>query len=318
MRAQLAVLASLASAAAAAGLARLLVPPTPRLAPRLRPYTIGARTALGRAPGRARSPGAGGSPVDVVARLFRPILLAAADRLGRLIDRSSDEGLAGRIRRAGLFPDLPDLERVAYFRLLQLRTLVAWGVGGAAAAAALRLPTRSALAVAVLSLVTGATRQRGRLERAIEDRRSRMRVEIYTVNQLLAIRARAGGGAVHSVQSVVARGRGEVVGELGEALRLHRAGLRATEAFARIAELTPEPYCARTYRVLAVAEERGVDLAAALLALSEDVREARREGIRRAATRRRAAMLVPTIAILAPVMLLFVGAPLPQLVLGFR
>jgi hypothetical protein len=35
-----------------------------------------------------------------------------------------------------------------------------------------------------------------------------------------------------------------------------------------------------------------------------------------AATRRGAAMLVPIIAILAPVMLLFVAAPLPALVLG--
>jgi hypothetical protein len=50
--------------------------------------------------------------------------------------------------------------------------------------------------------------------------------------------------------------------------------------------------------------------------LSEDVREARREAIRRMATKRRAAMLIPTIAILAPIMLLFVAAPLPRIVFG--
>lgn len=38
--------------------------------------------------------------------------------------------------------------------------------------------------------------------------------------------------------------------------------------------------------------------------------------MRRAATKRRAAMLIPIIAILAPVMLLFVAAPLPSLVFG--
>jgi hypothetical protein len=32
--------------------------------------------------------------------------------------------------------------------------------------------------------------------------------------------------------------------------------------------------------------------------------------------RRRAAMLVPTIAVLAPVMLLFIAAPLPTIVFG--
>jgi Flp pilus assembly protein TadB len=69
---------------------------------------------------------------------------------------------------------------------------------------------------------------------------------------------------------------------------------------------------------LAAADERGADLAHALLELSEDVREARREAMRRSATRRRAAMLVPIIGILAPVMLLFVGAPLPQVIFGWQ
>jgi pilus assembly protein TadC len=93
--------------------------------------------------------------------------------------------------------------------------------------------------------------------------------------------------------------------------------LSAASAFRRLADETPEPSCARTYGFLALAEERGTDLGDALLSLAEDVRESRREAIRRAATKRRAAMLIPTIAVLAPVMLLFVGAPLPSLVLGF-
>jgi pilus assembly protein TadC len=145
-----------------------------------------------------------------------------------------------------------------------------------------------------------------------------MCIEIYTVNQLLAMRVRAGGGVVHAVQDVVRRGEGEVVSELADALRLHRSGWRAGDAFRRIAELTPEPFCARTYRLLATAEERGADLAPALLDLSEDVRETRRETMRRSATKRRAAMLVPIIAILAPVLLLFVAAPLPYLITGWR
>ena len=64
--------------------------------------------------------------------------------------------------------------------------------------------------------------------------------------------------------------------------------------------------------------ERGVDLAGGLLALSEDLREARREQLHKDAVRRRAAMLVPTIGILAPIMLLFIAAPLPSIVLGHR
>jgi hypothetical protein len=62
--------------------------------------------------------------------------------------------------------------------------------------------------------------------------------------------------------------------------------------------------------------ERGADLAEGLLALSAQLREARREAVRKQAVRRRAAMLLPTIGILAPIMLLFIAAPLPSIVLG--
>jgi len=127
---------------------------------------------------------------------------------------------------------------------------------------------------------------------------------------------RVGGGVVQAVQQLVDRGNGDVIDEMAEALRLHRNGMPASEAFERAAELTPERNCARTYSLLAAAEERGSDLAGALLALSEDVREGRREALKRAATRRKAAMLLPTIAILAPILLLFVAAPIPSILFG--
>ncbi len=143
-----------------------------------------------------------------------------------------------------------------------------------------------------------------------------MRIEIYTINQLLAMRVRVGGGVIQAVQQLSQRGSGAVVEELKEALRLHRSGMSASDAFSRVASTTPEAHAARTYALLAAADERGADLGEALLALSEDVREGRREAMRRQATKRRAAMLIPTIAILAPVMLLFVAAPLPSIVFG--
>jgi pilus assembly protein TadC len=202
--------------------------------------------------------------------------------------------------------------------MAQLRSIALGGGLAFAIGQVLGLAPVPRILLVVLGPVVGATRQQGALQRAIASRRERMCIEIYTVNQLLAMRVRAGGGVVHAVQDVVARGEGEVVSELADALRLHRSGWRAGEAFRRIAELTPEPFCARTYRLLATAEERGADLAPALLDLSEDVRETRRETMRRSATKRRAAMLVPIIAILAPVLLLFVAAPLPYLITGWR
>jgi tight adherence protein C len=164
--------------------------------------------------------------------------------------------------------------------------------------------------------VFGATRAKGRLDRAIADRSERIRLELYTVNQLLAIHLRTGAGPVQAVQRIVDRGSGAVVEELDEVLVWIRAGTGEAEAFERAAALTAEANAARTYKLFAAGTERGADLAGALRALSEDLRDSRREELRQAATRRRAAMLVPTIAILAPVMLLFIAAPLPSVVFG--
>jgi len=145
-----------------------------------------------------------------------------------------------------------------------------------------------------------------------------MRLELYTVNHLLAMHVRAGAGPVQAVQSVVDRGSGTVVDELEEALGWMQHGVSEAEAFRRAAELTPEPSAGRTYKLFAASAERGSDLGAALRALSEDLRDARREELRRLATKRRAGMLIPIIGVLAPVMLLFIAAPIPSMLFGGR
>jgi tight adherence protein C len=243
------------------------------------------------------------------------LLSTAAERVGDVIDGQSREHLVRRLRQARLFQESDD--PAATYRIRQFASVMGGTLGVGMTGGMLGMTGGQVAGMCVLGLVVGATRQRGRLDEAIEERRRVMAMEIYTVNQVLAIRVRAGGGAVHAVSRLVERGSGEVVDELREALRLHRAGMSTGDAFRRAAAETPEPSCARTYAFLALSDERGADLAEALLALAEDVREARREEIRRSATRRRAAMLIPTVAVLAPVMLLFVGAPLPSLVLGF-
>jgi tight adherence protein C len=169
-----------------------------------------------------------------------------------------------------------------------------------------------------LGFIVGATRWRGRLDRGSALRRERLRVELYTVNQLLAMHIKTGGGPIQATQRIVARGSGVVVEELAEVLRMIAGGTSPREAFARAAALTAEPQAARTYELLAAGTERGVDVAAALLAFSEDIRDDRREDLKKAATRRRAAMLVPIIALLAPVMLLFILAPIPRIVFGLH
>lgn len=312
-----AVLGALAAGVSLAALAAIVVRPTRRLAPRVRPYTLVSRTALGRSPdvlSVARpSMVLGGS---TLRRLFGPILLAIGDRVGGMLDGSSEEAMRLRIKQSGLYGDVPEAEQLAEYRLRQLGNAGLGALAGLAIGVILARGPVFLVAMVFLGGFVFAARARGALDRAIEERQQRMRIEIYTVNQLLAMRVRVGGGVVQATQQMVLRGNGAVIDELREALRLIRNGLPASEAFERIARATPEPHCSRTYALLAAAEERGADLGQALLALSEDVREARREAMKRTATKRRAAMLVPTIAILAPVLLLFVAAPLPDIVFG--
>ena len=303
------VLAAVCISVACAMLARAFVPPTVRLAPRVRPYVVASRSRLGHSP----------SPLDVesdapggpLGRLFGPPLVAAARRVGRLVESRSEAHLELRLRQAGLVDVSVDEHRV---RQVAQGTLAAI-VGGAVGAIVLRAPIAT-LAVAAGAGFWGVTRARAAVDRAIEARAVRIRLELPTITQLLALHVRAGAGPMQAVQRVVARGRGVVVDELDTALRRARGGGREADAFRSVAAATPEPSAARMYELFAIAAERGADLAEGLLALGSQLREARREEVRKQAVRRRAAMLLPTIGILAPIMLLFIAAPLPSIVLG--
>jgi Flp pilus assembly protein TadB len=307
----LALLAAAAIGGGAAAIASLAVPPTRRLAGRVRPYTLVARAALGH-PADVIPSRRAISAHGVVGRVFGPPLRAILPHLGRT-NGWSDERLARLLRQAGVDGTTPD-----EFRTRQIAEgAVVAGVAGLGVA----VLTHAALAVlvtAVAGYTVGSTRTRKRLEHAVTERAARIRQELYTVNHLLAMHVRTGSGPIQAVQRVVDRGRGVVVEELGALLGAIRHGVSEVDAFRRAAENTPEPSAARTYHLLAASAERGADLGRALLALSEDVRDARREQMHKDAVRRRAAMLVPTIAILAPIMLLFIAAPLPSIVLGNR
>lgn len=313
MSTPLLALAGASAALLCAGVAGLFVKPTPRLAGRVRPYTIVARADLGRSAdvlgvARPSAPTRGG----IVSRLFLPPLRAFAARVGRLVETRSDEHLRLKLRQAG-FHDLT----IEEYRIRALGQAALFTAVGASFGIAIRSPLLTLL-LALCGLIYGSTRWKGRIDRAITDRRERVRLELYTVNQMLAIHLRTGAGPVQATQRIVDRGTGAMVEELDAVLTWIRSGVSEPEAFRRAAELTPEPSAARTYKLFAAGAERGVDLAGALRALSEDLRDARREDLRRVATKRRAAMLLPTIAILAPIMLLFIAAPLPSVIFGSR
>ena len=297
---------------AAVGAAAVAIPPTRRLAPRVRPYTVATRAQLGRGADVAVMTTAPESTATI-ARLFGPPFRALVARLGRLLERRSDASLTRELHQAGA----PDVTPDEYRARVAMQVLMFGAVGASIGVLAVHSAV-VALGLTLCGVVFGGSRLRGRLQRDVEDRRERLRLELYTVNQLLAMHVRTGAGPVQATQRIVDRGAGAVVDELQAVLLAMRNGIAEPAAFRRAAELTPEPSAARTYKLFAAGAERGVDLADGLRALSEDLRDARREEIRQTATKRRAAMLVPTIAVLAPVMLLFIAAPLPSIVFGSR
>lgn len=304
--------ASAASGGVVAVVAWLVVGPTRPLSSRVMEYSPEARSRLGLKVGTGRVEEWG--PAGL--RVFAPMFLGMARGLSALVDAESEQVMLLRLRQAGMLTDVDPQRRVASYRLRQLRLAGMGLVVGVFLGVVLGLSLAGVASVGVLGLVVGGTKLRGTVDKAISRRRERMLLEIYTLDQLLALRIRAGGGVMGALEELSSRGRGEVVGEIVEALRAIRAGDTPVDAFERLAVATPEPHCARTYFLLAQAQEHGSDLAEALLSLANDVRSDRREALRRQAVKRRAAMLIPTIGLMAPVMLLFIVAPLPRIIFG--
>ncbi|MFZ4515234.1 MAG: type II secretion system F family protein [Acidimicrobiia bacterium] len=293
-----------------AEVAALIVRPTSRLRHRVRPYTVVARVELGRGADLAVAP-PGFLGDGVVGRLFGVPLATFARRSSRLIERQGDDALALRLRQAGL--DATPEE----YRVRQVTGALIAGAAGFLIVTVFVGPLLG-IAIGAVAFIGGAARARARVDGAITERAEAIRLQLATIDQLLALHLRAGAGPVQALQRIVDRGHGPFVDECAEALRAIRSGMSETEAFRRAANQTSEPAAARTFMLFAATAERGADLAGALLDLSNDIRDERREELRASATKRRAAMLVPTIAVLAPIMLLFIAAPLPQMVLGAR
>lgn len=310
------LLAVASTVAFAVAVAWLIVRPYRSLAGRVRPYGTVARVRLTRAAdvrGVAQDGPTFGD--GTIKRLFGPMLDKILTSFGRLIATSNTERLSLRLRQAGLYPDLAENERVQEFRVRSLVRSVGWaavlGTFGLLISGSLYM-----VVFAALGFLTGVLNARARIDKAVAVRSERLRGELYTINQLIAMRTRVGGGVVDAIRHVVIRGHGVLIDELAEVLRLHENGLALVATLNRAAELTPEPEAARTYAVLATAQERGADLGEALLDLSKDLRAARREELQRDASKRRLLMVIPIVVILAPIVLLFIGAPIPQIIFG--
>ena len=285
--------------------------PPRRVGPRVRPFGQLSRSRLGIGSADAAVLQVEGPTGNPVARVFGPPLRRLAGILGDLLDADGSESVELRLHQAGYSAVSAD-----QYRTRQL----AWAVGSAAAGIALGMalgqPSGVVLLLGALLGFPGATLWRSRLERAIDARRARMRIELSTVAQVLAVYARTGHGPVEAVREVTRRARGDVIGELAEALGWITVGTDPRHAYEQLAQRTAEPAASRLYRMLGSAAHSGGDVARALLAFADDLRTERAEEIARRAIRRNSAMLIPLLVLVAPVMLLFVAAALPHVIFG--
>lgn len=307
------LLAASAGSSVTAALWAILKPPR-RLRMRVRPYSQVARTRLLRSADPETYLAVTRPHVRLIDAV-EPLLGRLARLHARVLGPRDQEVWGIRLRNSGLYPALDATARIEAFRRRSLATsligagvlgMIGWSTNGAL----------GMMAYAVGGFVLGAGLARGRVTNAVVARRRLMQAELYTVNQILAMRARAGGGVTDALLHVAQRSRGVVASEIREALQLQRNGIAITDALRRTAATTEEAEAARLYLSLAIAHERGVDLADTLLALARDLRVSRRdEAVTKAATRRIAAV-IPIVVILAPIALAFLAAPLPTLIFG--
>src|SRR5262249_45262360 len=196
---------------------------------------------------------------SALARLFGPAMRALAEGVGRLTASGGDDRIARLLRQAGRRELTPD----DYFARQFRDGLAGAGLGAPAVAIALHAPA-GAVVGAAAGVVAGLTRTRRRLDREVAARAERIRLELYTVNHLLAMHVRTGAGPIQAVQRLVERGRGAAIGELRDVLVWMRSGMSEAEAFRHAAELTPEQSAARTHQLLAAGLGRSVDRAGRL------------------------------------------------------
>ena len=273
----------------------------PTLHDRVAPYlgALGPRRSSLLAPERRSTSG--------IAAAFRPMLDDLGTRLQRLL---GDDGrdLTERLAAAG--SDLTP----SGFRTEQATWGLAGFVGGVSLGALLVVGGRAVspvvmVLVAMAFAATGVVGRDRSLTRAIEKRRELARSEFPTVVDMVCLAVTAGESLRGALELVAGSGRGPLAAEIRLALRLARGGVPLGEALeerARVLGLAPFD---RFVAAVLAAQDRGLPLGDALRAMAFDVRESEKRDVIEAAGRNQVSMLVPVIALILPVAVIFAFYP---------
>jgi tight adherence protein C len=300
------IMAALFAAAAVGTGSYRLIGPRRGIARQVAPYTAAARSRLGLHVAAIPEPLFSG---EVVRRVLGPLGTVISAQLNKLLGLGDSQALELRLRQAGQ-PWTADEYRRLHMKWAILApiasTVVGWLLG----------TTFMIVLFLAGGIIFGARHMPDKLKGKTKRRTARMRSDIPTVAWMIAPRIRNRMSLTVAVADVAAHGTGPVIDDLHRALDLVERGTSEVNAYELIAHETIEPTAARFYELLAVATTGGINLVEALRELARETRTRRREEVERSAAKRQIAMVLPDLAFMAPVLMLFLLAPVPRLLFG--
>jgi tight adherence protein C len=279
----------------------------PRRSPvrRMAPYTAVARSRLGVPVESVSHPAVAG---EAARRLLGPLAATAVAWGSRVLRMTDTDSLERRLRQAG------SPMTAATYRARHLR----WSVLGPIGAGLVGVLAGSTLLTVILVWLGGLAGGRRMPDdvRALTKRRAaRVRSDLPTIAGLLSPRVENNKSLAVALASLVADGSGPVIEDLSRALGL-AAAYGLGNALDLAASESVEESAARFYRFLSAATTGGIDLPRALLDQADELRGMRREEVERISAKRQMSMVIPNVALMAPVMVLFLVAPIPRLLYG--
>lgn len=222
---------------------------------------------------------------------------------------SASDAVDRRLRQAGRLAGRPG---VAAFRTRQLVCGLGGFALGAILAVALALTGRFTAPAAILPLVVGAAGMAGcdlLLTRAARARATRIKEELPTVLEFLALCLSAGEGILDSLRRVGGMGGGELAAELRDVVLAVGTGSSLPEALTRFARDLQVPALSRAVDHVVAALDRGAPLAHVLQAQATDAREDAKRVLIERAGRNEIRMMLPLVFLILPVSVLFAIFP---------
>ena len=295
----------------------LMVRPDRPLTTRFRPYAQYSRSRLGAEVDVDAALATQHTSGSMVSFISNPLRVAALTALEVVLDVTEEpDELTLRLRRAGIGTADP-----ASYRSMQLRVggiaavigaLGSWWLGSSTGRSAVVW----AIVGAAMGFSAGAILFRLRLASMAESRSARLKLEAYSVAALLSVAYRAGFGPIAGLRRVGRRANGEMTEDLDRGFQWLARGSSSREALERLAAESPDPATSRIYRLLATSADTGLNPATGMRQLADELRKVRQEELDQLATKRRSAMLIPTMFFMLPVIVLYALAPGPSVLFG--